>query len=212
MSHQSFIDRIILRVDSALRTLTANYPASQRSCPDQAIAEKELTDSERKLSKALMRVNHAGEVSAQALYQGQALTARDPEIQQALMQSAQEENEHLHWCENRLQALNGRTSYLNPLWYLGSFGLGMVAGLAGDKWSLGFLAETEKQVVEHLEHHLETIASADEKSRAILQQMQEDEAHHASVALTYGAEELPLIIKDVMRVMSKIMTTTAYWI
>ena len=158
----------------------------------------------------LMRVNHSGEVSAQALYQGQSITARNHEVREKLEQAALEENDHLVWTENRLKELGERTSLLNPLWYAGSFAIGAFAGALGDKWNLGFLAETEHQVVEHLEEHLGKIPEADKRSRAILQQMKIDEAAHATTALDHGAETLPTPVKKLMQAMSKVMTRSAY--
>ena len=168
--------------------------------------------SRRALAAALMRVNHSGEICAQALYQGQALTARDSAAKQALEQAAQEETEHLAWTERRIEELGGRKSVLNPLWYFGSFALGAVSGLLGDKWNLGFLAETERQVVEHLEGHLQRLPEEDQKSRAILEQMKDDEARHATSALQHGAADLPSPAKLAMRLSSEVMTKTAFWV
>jgi ubiquinone biosynthesis monooxygenase Coq7 len=159
-----------------------------------------------------MRVNHAGEVSAQALYQGQGLTARDPAVREAMAEAADEEVDHLAWCEERLDELRSHTSYLNPFWYLGSFSIGACAGLCGDRWSLGFVAETERQVVRHLESHLQQLPAADERSRRILAQMQEDEARHATTALEAGGAELPRPIRSLMQLCSRVMTTTAYYL
>ena len=159
-----------------------------------------------------MRVNHAGEVSAQALYKAQAITARENKVQEAMERSAEEEIDHLVWCQERLHELGGHTSYLGPLWFFGSFTIGSLAGLIGDKWNLGFVVETENQVVVHLDAHLQKIAECDLRSRAILKQMREDEAHHASVALHSGAAVLPEPVKKLMRLCSKVMTKTAYWI
>jgi len=161
---------------------------------------------------ALMRVNHAGEVAAQALYHGQSLTARDPSVRAALERAAREENDHLVWCRDRLAALGGRTSRLDPLWYAGSFAIGALAGLAGDRWSLGFLAETERQVVAHLEDHLARLPPGDRQSRAVLEQMREDEGRHATTAMAAGGGELPPPLRHLMRLTSRIMTRTAYWI
>ncbi len=158
----------------------------------------------------LMRINHTGEVCAQALYQGQAMTARLTHVRENMERAALEENDHLDWCNNRLQELGGHTSYLNPLWYLGSFTLGATAGLVGDKWSLGFVAETEKQVVKHLENHLQKIPENDQRSRAILEQMKIDEERHGTMALNAGGMELPEPVKKLMGLTSKVMTTLAY--
>jgi ubiquinone biosynthesis monooxygenase Coq7 len=159
-----------------------------------------------------MRVNHSGEVAAQALYQAQGFTARSKSIQVSMQQSAIEEIDHLDWCQERLTELGSHTSFLNPLWYSGSFTIGALAGLLGDKWSLGFVVETENQVVAHLESHLQKLPVQDARSRAILEQMKIDEAHHASVAIESGAAELPEKVKKLMRLCSRVMTSTAYWI
>lgn len=159
-----------------------------------------------------MRVNHSGEICAQALYQGQAMTARDSASRQALEQAALEETEHLAWTERRIEELGGRKSLLNPLWYAGSFALGAVAGLLGDKWNLGLLAETERQVVRHLEEHMQKLPVADQKSRAVLEQMKDDEARHATSAVKHGAAELPHAARLAMRLSSKVMTKTAFWL
>jgi ubiquinone biosynthesis monooxygenase Coq7 len=170
-----------------------------------------MNDTERKHGAALMRVNHAGEVCAQALYQGQALTARNAAARNALERAADEETEHLAWTERRIEELGGRKSVLNPLWYAGSFALGAAAGLLGDKWNLGFLAETERQVAKHLDGHLNEIPAGDSKSRAVLEQMRVDEAGHATSALEHGAAELPMPVRLAMRLSSKVMTRTSYW-
>jgi len=205
------IDKLIIGFDSALRTLLT--PAQTlRSVPGSELPEAELTDMEKRLSCALMRVNHVGEVCAQALYQGQGLTARNETVQQTLMQAAREETEHLAWTERRIAELGGRKSLLNPLWYGGSFAIGVVAGMLGDKWNLGFLAETEHQVGAHLCSHLLLLPHNDEKSRAIVTQMKIDEASHATMALSYGGAELPLPVKFTMKLGSKVMTQTAYWV
>ena len=205
------MDRLIVAFDKSLRTLFA--PAqTARPMPGEDVAEGELTDGERAAAAALMRVNHAGEVCAQALYQGQALTARNPVAKDALDQAAREETEHLAWTERRIEALGGRRSLLNPLWYAGSFAIGAAAGVLGDRWNLGFLAETERQVVNHLEGHLQRMPANDTKSRAILEQMRDDEARHATSALKHGAAELPPPARFAMRIASRIMTRTAHWI
>jgi len=205
------IDRLIIGFDSALRTLLTSAQ-TVRPVPGSELPEADLTDTERQLSSALMRVNHVGEVCAQALYQGQGLTARNEAVQQTLMQAAREETEHLAWTERRIAELGGRKSLLNPLWYGGSFAIGVVAGLLGDKWNLGFLAETEHQVGAHLASHLQQLPNNDEKSRAIVTQMEIDEASHATMALSHGGAELPLPVKFTMKLGSKVMTRTAYWI
>lgn len=205
------IDKLIIGFDGALRTLLTSAQ-TLRSVPGSDLPEAELTDIEKRLSCALMRVNHVGEVCAQALYQGQGLTARNETVQQTLMQAAREETEHLAWTERRIAELGGRKSLLNPLWYGGSFAIGVVAGMLGDKWNLGFLAETEHQVGAHLAGHLQLLPHNDEKSRAIVTQMKIDEASHATMALSYGGAELPLPVKFTMKLGSKVMTQTAYWV
>ena len=205
------LDRLIVEFDKGLKTLTANAH-SVRPHPDQNInqATEDLTSEEKRHAASLMRINHCGEVCAQALYNGQALTAKNPETVKALEQASKEETEHLAWCEKRIQELGGHTSFLNPIWYASSFTLGAIAGALGDKWNLGFLAETERQVGKHLNHHLETLPSNDAKSRAILEQMKIDEAEHAKTAVHLGAAELPTPIKAAMQSMSKVMTKTTY--
>jgi ubiquinone biosynthesis monooxygenase Coq7 len=205
------LDELIVAFDKGLRTVFA--PAqSLRAVPGEQLAEAELTGEQRAHTAALMRVNHTGEICAQALYQGQALTARNPGARAALERAAQEETDHLAWTERRIEALGGRKSLLNPAWYAGSFAIGALTGLLGDRWNLGFLAETERQVVRHLEGHLQQLPAADEKSRAVLEKMKDDEAHHATSAITHGGGELPAPVKAAMRLSSKVMTDTAYWI
>lgn len=208
----SFFDHVLTNVDQVLRTLGGSATAAARSSPAASITEACLTQSEQRHAARLMRVDHVGEVCAQALYQGQALTARTADVRQKMEQSAREENDHLVWCQQRLQQLQSHTSYLNPVWYCGSLFMGVVAGTIGDRWSLGFVAETERQVVKHIDSHLQQLPGTDTKSRAILMQMREDESHHATVAVETGAAELPFAIKKGMRLLAKIMTTTAYWI
>ncbi len=204
-------DKLIVAFDKGLRTLFA--PAiSVRGTPGERLREPELDETARRKSAALMRVNHTGEVCAQALYQGQALTARDTAAKQALERAAQEETEHLAWTGQRIAELGGRKSVLNPLFYTGSFAMGALAGLLGDKWNLGFLAETERQVVAHLQGHLEKLPVEDRKSRAIVEQMKTDEAGHAASATHHGAAELPAPAKAAMELGSKVMTETAYWL
>ena len=205
-------DQLLGGLDQALRTVFGPPPEAQRPSPAAAMPEADLDAAQRELVARLMRINHAGEICAQALYQGQALTAQLPNVRDKMEQAATEENDHLAWTAERLRELGSHTSYLNPLWYAGSFAIGATAGLAGDKWSLGFVAETERQVVKHLDSHLEQLAPADEKSRAILNQMREDEGKHATVAIESGAAALPEPIRQTMRLMSKVMTTTTYWI
>jgi ubiquinone biosynthesis monooxygenase Coq7 len=205
------MDKFIIGFDHALRTLLT--PAQTlRPVPGTELPEVELSDSEKSESTALMRVNHVGEICAQALYQGQALTARDAEVQQTLAQAAREETEHLAWTERRIAELSGRKSLLNPLWYGGSFAIGAVAGMLGDKWNLGFLAETERQVETHLAGHLKRLPHHDGKSRAIVAQMQVDEAGHATSAMAHGGADMPIPVKLLMKLGSKVMTKTAYWV
>lgn len=207
----SLADRVLMGLDEALRTVCA--PASaQRPLPAPDLSDAGLDARSQAETARLMRVNHAGEVAAQALYRGHALSAEKPEVRAQMERAAQEENDHLAWCEQRVRELGGRTSVLNPLWYAGSFAIGLVSGLAGDKWSLGFVAETERQVVRHLDGHLARLAQEDARSRAILETMREDEAAHATQALEAGAEELPEPVKRLMALTAKVMTGTAYWI
>lgn len=209
----NIVDRVIIEVDKAITTVFGQPETTQRAVPGGHLNETtSLTSSEKKHSAGLMRVNHSGEVSAQALYQGQALTAKLPEIRQAMEQAALEENDHLVWCEQRLITLSSHRSVLNPIWYAGSFAIGAVAGKIGDKWSLGFVAETEKQVVKHLDEHLHQLSPNDIKSRAVLEQMRVDEGHHRSMALDAGGAELPIPVKILMSITSKVMTKTSYWI
>jgi len=203
------IDRLIVAFDNGLRTLMA--PArSARPHPDATIDDGDLDAAQRTLSAALMRVNHTGEICAQALYQGQALTARNPSARAALEQAAAEETDHLAWTEQRIAELGSRVSVLNPLFYAGSFALGAIAGIAGDKWNLGFLAETERQVESHLDSHLGRLPDADAKSRAIVDQMKADEARHARTAVEHGGVELPQPLKQAMKLGSKLMTETTF--
>ncbi len=209
-------DKLIMRADQALGTIFGSTKKSTRPNPAKSVDESKgtepLSEAQRQHAAALMRVNHVGEVCAQALYQSQALTARSSQLRESMQQAAAEENDHLAWCEQRIEELGGHKSYLNPLWYAGSFGMGTLAGLAGDKWNLGFVAETERQVVKHLEQHLDQLPEHDARSRAIVQQMKLDEAEHATQAVAAGARELPMPIKKLMGVASKVMTSTAHWV
>ena len=205
-------DRLLVNLDQAIRTVFGKPQTTGRPNPANGIAETELDDRERKHTARLMRINHTGEVCAQALYQGQALTARLPEVQQAMARSAQEENDHLDWCEKRIGELGDRKSLLNPLWYAGSFAIGALAGIAGDKWSLGFVVETERQVESHLDDHLKKVPRSDARTRAILERMKEDEIHHADVASAAGGAPLPAPIRLAMGLTSKLMTRSVYWI
>lgn len=210
--HYTSLDRLVLGLDQALRTTFGPAPAASRPNPAGTQPDSTLSEPERDLAGRLMRVNHAGEISAQALYQGQALTARAPAVRQKMEQASIEENDHLAWTEERLRALGTHTSLLAPLWYSGSFCLGALAGLAGDKWSLGFVVETERQVVRHLGSHLAQLPDHAVQERAVLEQMKLDESQHATTALAAGAAELPAPVKALMQLTSKVMTRTAYWI
>ncbi len=212
MRHLSFVDQFFSVADNALRTLAGGYQTTARANPAATITKPNLTDQQKKHTAGLMRINHCGEVCAQALYQGQALTAKLPEVRVSMELAAKEENDHLDWCEQRLKDLDASPSLFNPLWYIGSFSIGAIAGLAGDRWSLGFVAETEHQVVAHLTHHLEQLPPDDERSKVILEQMREDELHHATAAIAAGGAELPQPIKSLMGAMSKVMTRTVYYI
>lgn len=207
----NFADQVILNLDLGLRTLIGRPRITERTNPGSSVAEAELSEKERDHSARLMRINHTGEVCAQALYQGQALTAKTQRVQQAMQRAADEENDHLEWCEHRVKELGGRLSLLNPAWYAGSLALGAAAGIAGDKWSLGFVSETERQVEGHLDDHLADIAPEDLRSRAILEQMKEDEARHGQKARDLGGMELPPPIQQAMRWMSKLMTKSVYY-
>lgn len=208
----SRLDQVIINFDSALRAVFGQPEVTEQINPSSSIEETALSEEERRFSGCLMRVNHAGEVAAQALYQGQALTARLPSLRKAMERSAREENNHLMWCKRRVQELGTHTSRLDPFWYGGSFVIGALAGITGDKRSLGFVAETEHQVVNHLNRHLDRISIRDARSRAILEQMKEDESRHATVALESGGVGPPAPIKTLMGMVSKVMTRTAYWI
>lgn len=202
-------DRWILEFDRALRTL-ATAARSVRATPGAELPDVPLSDAEKRHVVGLMRVNHCGEVCAQALYQGQALTSRDPQVREALRHAADEETEHLAWTEQRIAELGGRKSFLNPLWYVGSLSLGVFAGVLGDKWNLGFLAETERQVEAHLDSHLEALPAQDQRSRAIVDQMRLDEIKHAETAVDFGAADLPAPVRLAMKLTGQIMTRTAY--
>lgn len=210
MRNYNPIDQFIMSADTALRTLFGAPVLTERPYPADEVNETEFDDQEKKHISGLMRVNHSGEVSAQALYQGQALTCRTPELKEKLRLAALEENDHLDWTRQRLTELGSHTSLLNPLWYGGSFTIGAFAGALGDKWNLGFLAETEHQVVRHLDSHLDRLPGGDQRSRAILEQMKVDELKHATTAIDHGAAELPPPVKTLMAAMSKVMTNTAY--
>jgi len=206
------LDHVIMGFEAIITSSRTPKNADLRPNPAKSITPDALSEGEKAKSAALMRVNHAGEVSAQALYQGQAMTARTPMVRETLLCSAREEVDHLTWCQERVTELGSHTSYLEPAWYCGSFSIGVIAGVMGDDWNLGFVAETERQVVRHLDTHLGRLPQSDHKSRVILEQMRKDEGHHASVAIEQGARELPVPVKKLMTFCSRIMTGTAYYI
>jgi len=214
MTHRAytFSDHLLIGLDQALSTVFGHPQQTHRPNPANSEQEGDLTAEEQDHIARLMRINHTGEVCAQGLYQGQALTAQLPEVRDSMEQAAAEENDHLAWCENRIKELGNRKSLLNPLWYAGSFTMGATAGLAGDKWSLGFVAETEHQVCAHLDDHLGQVPLHDRKSRAILEQMKVDEARHATTALEGGGVKLPAPIKLAMKLTAKSMTKSVYWL
>lgn len=203
------IDALIPEFDKALRALFAVAP-TRRQMPGEDLPEAEMSEDEKRHVAALMRVNHCGEICAQALYQGQALSSRDPAVKRELEQAAWEETEHLNWTERRIAELGGRKSVFNPLWYAGSLAIGVVAGKFGDAWSLGFLAETERQVEGHLEGHKAILPAQDRKSWEVLEQMKVDEVRHAETANHYGARELPPPVKLAMKLSSRVMTRLSY--
>jgi ubiquinone biosynthesis monooxygenase Coq7 len=205
-----YLDRAIGEIDKIIKTLSVS-PRASRDIPD-APAAGVLPEADRLESARLMRVNHSGEVAAQALYQGQALTARDPLVRSAMHQAAAEEIDHLAWCGQRLKELKGQTSLLNPLWYFGSLSIGAIAGALGDHASLGFIAETEKQVESHLRDSMGRLSAKDSRSRAILEQMTHDEVQHGAKAASMGGKALPFPIIWAMRATSKLMTRGSYWI
>jgi len=205
------MDALIVEFDKALRAVFA--PArSVRPIPGANLPDADLSQAEKRHAASLMRVNHCGEICAQALYQGQALASKDLTIRNALKRAAEEETEHLAWTSQRIQELGGRKSWLNPIWYGGSLAIGVLAGKFGDKWNLGFLAETERQVEKHLADHLQRLPKTDAKSWAVLEQMKVDEMAHAQTAERLGAGELPMPAKVAMKVVSGVMTRTAYWV
>jgi ubiquinone biosynthesis monooxygenase Coq7 len=204
------LDRLLAGINDALGTVFCPAPKPSRNNPAGDIPETVEGNVSRRHVAGLMRVNHAGEVAAQGLYQGQAATARLEDVRAAMEQAAVEENDHLAWCEERLAELDSRPSVLDPIWYAGSFLIGAAAGIAGDQWSLGFVAETERQVVEHLDDHLQRLPEDDERSRSIIDQMRSDELRHASTATAAGGAELPQPVRKLMGLISKIMTKGAY--
>ena len=208
----SQLDKLLVSANNALRTVAAPAGKTLRPNPSLNIDDGQLDEKQRARAAGLMRVNHAGEVAAQALYQGHATVARDKDIEEQMKQAAEEEFDHLAWCEQRLQELGSAPSRLSPLWYAGAYAMGAASGTVGDKWSLGFIAETEKQVCAHLEGHLEKLPQNDARSRAIVEQMRDEEAEHGANATEAGAAELPQPVVQLMRVTAKIMTKAAYWI
>jgi len=217
MRKLSLLDRFLNEIDQSLRTVHTTPPTTGRKNPadpfNTAQTDSSLSETDKRLSSRLMRINHAGEVAAQGLYRGQALTAKSDTVRQQMEQSAAEENDHLAWCKQRIGQLGSHTSYLGGFWYWGSFSIGASAGLISDQWSLGFVKETEDQVVRHLDQHIQRLPTADVASLAILQQMKEDELHHSDMAAKAGAATLPVPIRNVlMPLQSKIMTQTAYWL
>jgi ubiquinone biosynthesis monooxygenase Coq7 len=207
----SLLDSLLGQIDKAIKVLAAPSRA-ERPFPEVPGGDLVLDEGDSKTAARLMRVNHAGEVAAQALYAGQALTARNVRVAEAMRQSAAEEIDHLAWCEQRIGELNGQISLLNPLWYAGSFAIGALAGALGDKLSLGFIVETEKQVETHLRAHMQQLPPADRRSRALIDKMTEDEVHHGAKAHAMGATELPLPVRSAMRLTSRVMTFGSYWL
>ncbi len=206
------LDRLLVGANNALRTVSAPAGRPTRESPAKGLDEASLDRRERNHAAGLMRVNHAGEIAAQGLYQGHAAVARDKSIEAQMQRAADEEFDHLAWCEQRLTELGAGPSRLSPLWYAGAFAIGAASGALGDRWSLGFIAETERQVCEHLEGHFDILPRQDARSRAILERMHEEEAEHGENAVDAGAAELPLPIKGLMRLTAKVMTRTAYWL
>jgi ubiquinone biosynthesis monooxygenase Coq7 len=208
--HYNRLDDFVHGLDQALHTVFGPAPRAGRPYPAENTADTELTTTEREHAARLMRVNHAGEVCAQALYQGQALTARNEANRETLERASDEENDHLAWTSQRVSELGGRLSLLNPAWYAGSFTIGAAAGLAGDRWSLGFLAETERQVVAHLDSHLKRLPEQDARSRVIVSQMRDDEGRHATTAIEAGGSPLPIPVRRLMKMASGVMTRIAH--
>lgn len=210
--HLTPVDRLLAGIDSALRTVAAPNPHTVRRSPARDVPEASLTEREKQHAAGLMRVNHAGEVAAQGLYQGHAAIARDPAVGAQMRQAAEEEMDHLGWCEQRLTELGAEPSRLSPFWYAGAFVIGAASGVLGDRWSLGFIEETERQVSRHLTGHLQSLPQQDGKSRAIVERMREEEEQHGDNARQAGAADLPAPLKRLMRMSARIMTGTAYWV
>jgi len=210
--HYTLLDKLCLGFDQAMRTLANQAQSSGELFPAAQVAEEPMSDAERKHAAGLMRVNHAGEVCAQALYHGQGAASSNCTLQAQMEQAALEEGDHLNWCKQRLDELSSHTSYLNPLWYAGSFCIGLTAGMIGDKWSLGFVVETERQVIKHLSSHIALLPAQDQRSQQVLARMESDEARHRDVAVEAGAHELPRPVKRVMGWVSRVMVKTAYYL
>jgi ubiquinone biosynthesis monooxygenase Coq7 len=206
------IDRLLAGADNALRTVAAPAGRPARDNPATSIEESDLSAAQKSHAAGLMRVNHAGEVAAQALYKGHATVARDERIEQKMQHAAAEEFDHLAWCEQRIHELGEAPSRLSPVWYAGAYAIGAASGMLGDKWSLGFIAETERQVCAHLDSHLDGLPVEDARSRAIVEKMRDEEAKHGENAVEAGAADLPGPIKTLMRITAKVMTKTAYWV
>lgn len=206
------IDRLLASANNALRTVAAPAGRSARPNPAANIIDADLDARQKRHAAGLMRINHAGEVAAQALYQGHATVARDKHVEAQMQHAADEEFDHLAWCEERIQELGENVSKLSPFWYAGAYAIGAASGILGDKWSLGFIAETERQVCAHLDDHLEDLPPEDVKSRAIVEQMRDEEEEHGENAKNAGAADLPAPVKRLMRMTAKVMTKTAYWV
>ncbi len=206
------IDRLLAGANDALRTVAAPAGRAARDNPAGSIEESDLSTAQKSHAAGLMRINHAGEVAAQALYQGHASVARDKNIEQRMQNAAAEEFDHLAWCEQRIRELGEEPSRLSPVWYAGAYAIGAASGMLGDKWSLGFIAETERQVCEHLDSHLAGLPEEDARSRAIVEKMRDEEAKHGENAISAGAAELPEPVKRLMQLTAKVMTKTAYWV
>jgi ubiquinone biosynthesis monooxygenase Coq7 len=206
------LDKLLTSAGNALRTVATPAGRSARANPATNIIDAQLNDSQKRHAAGLMRINHAGEVAAQALYQGHATVARDKDIEGQMQRAADEEFDHLAWCEQRLHELGEEVSKLSPVWYAGAYAIGAASGILGDKWSLGFIAETERQVCAHLDDHLDSLPPEDAKSRAIVEQMRDEEEEHGANAIDAGAADLPAPVKRLMRMTAKVMTKTAYWV
>ena len=212
MKRYSFIDKLIMNADFVLRAVNGISAGERREHPATGIPESDLSEDEKEMAVRLMRVNHAGEIAAQGLYHGQTLFARKQTTRQHMLDSAHQETEHLYWCKQRIEQLDGRTSLLSPVWYAGSFAIGTLASIAGDRWSFAFIQETEEQVVEHLQSHLNRLSPKDKITRTIIMQVISDEAEHAQSAYSHSGYKLPQEVSTMMRATAKIMTVGAYYI